>query len=188
MWPMAMGAARLGQIRRGQRRSRPCRGAGRRACSPRARWYSEFGRKDTLRRRTAVPGGDGRGGRDSGEWNTRVGQQAMLGAPRGPMDGARVIGWLERRGTSARRWWRPWRAPRQWWGGSARCAQGRKATLNRCSAVTRWWRQRYHRGTTTSRRARVRRARGSDRRSARCTARVRRDDEGDTCAAKNEPH
>jgi hypothetical protein len=142
MWPMAMGVARLGQIRWGHRRSRPCRGAGRRACSPRARWYSEFGRKDTLRRRTVVAGGDGRGGRDSGEWTARVGQQATLGAPRGPMDGARVIGWLERRGTSARRWRRPWRLAWQWWGGSARCAQGTKAALNRCSTVMRWWRQR----------------------------------------------
>jgi hypothetical protein len=35
--------------------------------------------------------GDSRGGRNSGECNARVGQQATLGAPRGPMDGARVI-------------------------------------------------------------------------------------------------
>jgi hypothetical protein len=75
------GAARPNTAR--PRRSRPCRGAGRRACSPRARRCSEFGQKDTLRRRTAVAGGDDHGGRDYGECNARVGQQATLGAPRG---------------------------------------------------------------------------------------------------------
>jgi hypothetical protein len=136
MWPLAMGAARLGQFRRGRRRSRPCRGAGMRACSPKGRWCSEFGRGGTLRWRTTATDDDGRGDHNSGECNTWVGQQATLGAPRGPMDGARVIGCLECRGISARRWRHPWRAARQWWGGSARRAQGREATLNRCSAVT----------------------------------------------------
>jgi hypothetical protein len=41
---------------------------------------------------TAAHGGDSRGGHNSGECNARVGQQATLGAPRGPMDSARVIG------------------------------------------------------------------------------------------------
>jgi hypothetical protein len=39
-----------------------------------------------------VTGGDGRGGRDSSEGSTRVGQQATLGAPRSTRGGARVIG------------------------------------------------------------------------------------------------
>jgi hypothetical protein len=83
-----------GQIRRGRRRSRPCKGAGRRARSPMARLCLEFGRKDTRRRHTAVTSGDGRGVRDSGEGSARVGQQATLGAPGSPRGGARVIGWL----------------------------------------------------------------------------------------------
>jgi hypothetical protein len=61
MWPLAMGAARLGQFRRGRRRSWPCRGAGRRVSSPRARGCSEFGRRGTRQRRTVVAGSDGRG-------------------------------------------------------------------------------------------------------------------------------
>jgi hypothetical protein len=44
------------------------------------------------RQPTAAHSGDGRGGRNSGECNAWVGQQAKLGAPRGPMDSARVIG------------------------------------------------------------------------------------------------
>jgi hypothetical protein len=58
MWPLAMGAARLVQFRRGRRRSQPCRGAGRKVSSPRARGSSEFGRRGTQRRRTAVVGSD----------------------------------------------------------------------------------------------------------------------------------
>jgi hypothetical protein len=127
---------RLGRFRRGRRRSRSCRGAGRRACSPRGRWYLEFWWGGTLRWRTTATGGDGRGGRNSGECNALVEPQAMLGAPRGLMDGARVIWWLGRHGTSARQRRRPWWAAGQGWGGSAWRAQGREATLNRRSAVT----------------------------------------------------
>jgi hypothetical protein len=137
MPPLALGVARLGRFRRGLRRSRPCRGAGRRACSPRGRWCSEFWRGSTLRRRMAATGGDGRGGRNSGECDARVEPQAMLGAPRGPMDGARVIWWLGRHGTSARWRRRPWRAVRQGWEGSAWHAQGRAVTLIRRSTDAR---------------------------------------------------
>jgi hypothetical protein len=70
-------------------------GAGRRACSPRDRWRSELGRGGTLRRRTAVSGGDRR---NSGECNTRGRPHAMLGAPGGSMDGAQTIWWLGRHG------------------------------------------------------------------------------------------
>jgi hypothetical protein len=51
MWPLAMGAARLGRFRRGRRRSRPGRGAGRRVSSPRDRGCSKFGRRGTRWRR-----------------------------------------------------------------------------------------------------------------------------------------
>jgi hypothetical protein len=54
-------------------------GRGRSACSPRDRWRSELGRGGTLRRRTVVTGGDGRGGRNSGECNTRGGPHTALG-------------------------------------------------------------------------------------------------------------
>jgi hypothetical protein len=131
-----MGAARLGRFQRGRRHSRPCRGAGRRACSPRDRWCSELGWGGTLRRRTTVTSGDGRGGRNSGECDARCEPHAMQGTPGGPMDGARVIWWLGRHGTNARRRRHPWRAARQGWGGSTWCAQGRAGTLNRLSAVT----------------------------------------------------
>jgi hypothetical protein len=92
MWPLGWGRCGSGQIRRGQRRSRPCRGTGRRERSPRARLCSELGWKDTRRWRTVMTGGDGRGGRDSGEGSARAGQQATLGAPGSPRGGARVIG------------------------------------------------------------------------------------------------
>jgi hypothetical protein len=130
---------------------------------------------------TAAHDGDGRGGCNYGECDARGEPQVMLGAPRGPMDGTRVIWWLGRHRSSAR--WRrhPWRAARQGWGGSTWCAQGRAATLNRCSVVTGCWRRRCRRGAVVSRRTHVWRARGSDRRSARCTPRVWRDGEA-TCA------
>jgi hypothetical protein len=54
--------------------------------------------------------------------------------------------------------------------------------------VTGCWRRRCRRGMVASRPVHVRRARGSDRRSARCAACVRRNVEGDTRAAKNEAH
>jgi hypothetical protein len=128
-----MGAAWLGRFRRGRRRSRPCRGARMRACSPRGSlvlgvWAG--------RHPTAAHGGDGRGGRNSGECGARGEPHAMLGAPRGPTDGTRGIWWLGRHRTNARRRRRPWRAARQGWGGSAWRAQGRAATLNRRSTVT----------------------------------------------------
>jgi hypothetical protein len=44
------------------------------------------------RRRTAMTGGDSRGGRDSSEGSTRAGQQVTLGAPGSPRSGAWVIG------------------------------------------------------------------------------------------------
>jgi hypothetical protein len=81
--------------------------------SPRGRWCSEFGLGGTLRQRTAVTGGDSRGGSNSDKCDTRGEPHAMLGAPRGPMDGARVIWWLGRHGTNARRRRRPWRAAQQ---------------------------------------------------------------------------
>jgi hypothetical protein len=106
---------------------------------------------------TVAHDGDGRGGRNSSECDARGEPHAMLGAPRGPMDGARVIWWLRHHGTNARWRRRPWRAARQGWGGSAWRAQGRAATLNRRSAVTGCWRRRCHRGTATSRPMLVRR-------------------------------
>jgi hypothetical protein len=93
-----MGAARLSRFRRGRRCSRPDRGAGRRASSPRGRWSSELGRGGALRRRTTVTGGDGCGGRNSDECNARGRPHAMLGAPGGSMDGAQTIWWLGRLG------------------------------------------------------------------------------------------
>jgi hypothetical protein len=55
-------------------------------------------RGGTLRRRTAMTGGDGHGGRNSGECNARGQPHAMLGAPGGSMDGAQTIWWLGRLG------------------------------------------------------------------------------------------
>jgi hypothetical protein len=45
-----------------RRRSRPGNDSGSSACSPRTDWQPRLGRGSTLRRRTAVTGGDGRGG------------------------------------------------------------------------------------------------------------------------------
>jgi hypothetical protein len=92
MWPLGWGRRGSGQIRRGRRRSRSCRGTGTRARSPRARLCSELRQKDTRRRRTVMTGGDGRGGRDFGEGSARAGQQATLGALGSPRGSARVLG------------------------------------------------------------------------------------------------
>jgi hypothetical protein len=62
------------------------------------RWRSELGRGGTLPRRTVVTGGDGRGGRNSGECHARGGPHTTLGAPGSPMDGAQTIWWLGRHG------------------------------------------------------------------------------------------
>jgi hypothetical protein len=66
--------------------SRPCRGAGRRVSSPRARWCSEFGRKVTRRWRTAMAGGDGRGGLRLQRGGAMPSRWATAHASRGPRE------------------------------------------------------------------------------------------------------
>jgi hypothetical protein len=73
--------------------------------------------------------------------------------------------------------WRPWRA--RWSGssGGVGCEEEKRSTLNRdASLVTSWWQQRYRRGTAAASVGTCTPGRGTDRRSARCAARMVRGD------------
>jgi hypothetical protein len=103
------------EIWRLRRRSRSGNDSGSSACSPRTDWQPRFGRGSTLRRHTAVTGGDGRGGsgfRREGctGWTTRDARGTREVYGRRP-----TIWWLGTTWTKARRRRRSWRAARRGW-------------------------------------------------------------------------
>jgi hypothetical protein len=112
--PSTHGTAGSPEIRRLRWCSRPGNGSGSSA-SPRTDWQSRLGRGSTLRRRTAVTGGDGRGGsgfRRGGRtgWTTRDARGMREVYGRRP-----TIWWLGTTWTKARRRRRSWRTARRGW-------------------------------------------------------------------------